>query len=314
MTELLEKQTVLIVDDDSTNIRILTDLLRTEYATVVARDGNTALRIAMSDTPPDLILLDVMMPQIDGYQVCKKLQSNNQTKKIPIIFITARDSEEDEIKGFEAGAVDYITKPFRIVIVKARVQTHVELKRQRDLLENLSFRDGLTGIPNRRRFDEYLLNVGGFAIRECSPLSLIMVDIDYFKAFNDYYGHYEGDACLIRIAKSISNSIKRTIDLVARYGGEEFVCILPRTKPEFALMLAEKIRESVLALQIPHVASPVNSFVTVSVGVATSTLISIDNNRFSENLITATDKMLYLAKEQGRNRVQGIELSDIAVK
>lgn len=306
MTKVAEKQTILIVDDDPRSIRILADLLRMEYTIVVAKDGETALQIAISDKAPDLILLDVMMPKTDGYEVCRKLKAESQTNKIPIIFITSKDSEEDEVKGFEVGAVDYVTKPFRPVIVKARVNTHAMLKRQRDLLEKMSLLDGLTGISNRRKMNEYLVTAGEFVARDSSSLSLIMLDIDKFKEFNDYYGHYAGDICLTQIAKILSDNLKRKIDLVARYGGEEFACILPRSSHEFALSMGEALRSSIESMRIPHATSVVSPFVTISVGVATVNVI--DHKEYPKNLITAADEAMYRAKQQGRNQVCGQEL------
>lgn len=303
-----DRQTVLIVDDEPGNIRILVELLRSDYRTLVATNGDKALQIARAENPPDLILLDVVMPELDGYEICKILKADDRTKKIPIIFITSKDSEEDERKGFEVGAVDYVMKPFRSAIVKARVNTHAELKKYRDFLESLSLMDGLTGIPNRRRFDEYLDTIWEFAVRESSPISLILIDIDYFKQFNDHYGHQAGDECLIQIAQKIRSTSKRKIDLVARYGGEEFACILPKTKLADAIMIAEKFRESVLSLQIPHAYSLVESFTTISLGVATILPIPRGTKTPFE-LVKAADEALYMSKEGGKNKVSSLEIS-----
>lgn len=303
MTDQIEKQAlsvVLIVDDEPGNIRILVELLRPYYTTRVATNGETALRIAMSENPPDLVLLDIMMPGMDGYEVCRKLKADPCTQHIPVIFITAKDSEEDQITGFETGAVDYVTKPFSPVIVKARVKTHVELKKFREFYESLSLRDGLTCIANRRRFDEYLTATWNLARRESSPLSLILIDIDYFKLFNDNYGHKEGDACLIRVAQTLAASLRRSVDLMARYGGEEFGCILPNTTLDGATAMAEKFREGILALQIPHASSPTADYLTISQGVATM-IPSSDTS--PDILIKAADEALYRAKTAGRNRV-----------
>ena len=301
-----KKQTILIVDDDPKSIRILAELLCQEYSIAVAKDGETALQIANSNKPPDLILLDVMMPKTDGYEICKKLKKNSHTSKIPIIFITCKDGEEDEIKGFALGAVDYVTKPFHPVIVKARVNTHIILKKQRDLLEKMSLLDGLTGIANRRKMDEYLVTAGEFAARDNSCISLIMLDIDKFKEFNDHYGHYAGDFCLIQIAEILSQTLKRKIDLLARYGGEEFACILPRSSHEFALTMGETFRCRIAEMEIPHATSTVKPFVTVSVGV--STVNCIDPKEYPKNLLTVADESMYRAKQQGRNQVWGQEI------
>lgn len=297
------KQTILIVDDAPENIRILSELLKAEYTVRAATNGEKALCIAASDNPPDLILLDIVMPGMDGYEVCRNLKSDSQTKNIPVIFITARESEQDEVKGFEAGAVDYVTKPFNPVVVKARVNTHAELKKYRDYLENTSYSDGLTGISNRRHFNEYYETVWNLAARESSPISLIMIDIDFFKQYNDHYGHQLGDDCLIKIAQKLSESVKRKVDLVVRYGGEEFVCILPKTPIEDAVNIAEALRKNVLSLQIPHAFSAAGEYVTVSLGVTTATP---DKDTLPDSLIKAADEALYKSKESGRDRVSVI--------
>lgn len=300
MIDLSTKQTILLVDDAKENIRILAEVLREDYTIKVATNGEKALDIAMSENPPDLILLDIVMPRIDGYEVCKRLKASPQTKDIPVIFITGKVSEEDEILGFNLGAVDYIIKPFRPIVVKARVKTHSDLKRYRDYLEGISYRDGLTGIFNRRKFDEYLHTTWEFVQREKLPISLIMIDIDRFKLFNDNYGHQAGDKCLINVAQTLSNSVLRKTDLVARYGGEEFVCVLPSTVVENALDIAENLRKNIIELQIPHEFSMVENYLTISVGVAS---IIPDANSKCSDLIKAADDALYISKEGGRNRV-----------
>jgi PleD family two-component response regulator len=220
----IKKQSVLIVDDMVSNIEILSGVLGSEYDVLFATSGKDALDIAHDQTP-DLILLDVVMPDMDGYEVCAKLKADEKTRDIPVIFVTAMDQEEDESKGLNAGVIDYITKPVRSSIVKARVRNHLELKRYRDLLKELSTVDGLTGIPNRRRFDEVLESEWRRARRNQTPLSLLLMDIDFFKAYNDHYGHVAGDDCLRQLAKGLAEIVRRPADLVARYGGEEFVLL-----------------------------------------------------------------------------------------
>lgn len=305
MTEPNREQTILIVDDEPANIRILVDLLRPGYALRVATNGETALRIALSDAPPDLIILDVMMQGVNGYEVCSQLKNDPRTESIPVIFITAKGQERDEIRGLEAGAIDYVAKPFNPVIVKARVQTHAELKRHRDFLKNLSFCDGLTNIANRRRFDEYLTTSWDFACRESSPLSLILVDIDHFKLFNDTLGHQAGDECLRQVAQALQASLKRRVDLLARYGGEEFGCILPKTNLHGAVMIAERFRESILGLRISRGPSS-GGCLTISQGAATI----VPGRDFSpESLIKAADEALFRSKQEGRDRIYGIDLA-----
>jgi len=298
------RQKLLIVDDIPINIEVLNEALEEEYEVLFATDGKNAIEIAVNELP-DLILLDIVMPDIDGYQVCSQLKNKECTKNIPIIFITSKSDEEDETKGLKVGAIDYIIKPFSIPIVKARVRNHVELKRRGDLLESLSMLDGLTGIPNRRRFEEYLDQEWRRSVRERSHLSIILLDIDFFKNFNDNYGHLAGDDCLKKVAMALNNAIRRPADLIARYGGEEFVCVMPCTKSVGGIYVAENIRKSISELRVPHSHSSVGEHVTISLGVATC----IPNgDSLPEELINAADKQLYLAKSKGRNQVRGVEI------
>ncbi len=292
---------ILIVDDVSTNIKILGQAMRQEYDISIGINGQKALEIAVSEHPPDLILLDIMMPGMDGYEVCQRLKNDPKTRDIPVIFITTKDEIEDETKGLGLGAVDYIVKPFRLPIVLARVRTHLILKRKTDLLESLVSIDGLTEIPNRRRFDEMLDHEWRRTMRVAAPLSMIMMDIDFFKNFNDNYGHAVGDECLRKVAHTLEYSIKRASDFVARYGGEEFAAILPETTIEAALTIAERIRSNVENLAIPHAFSHVSEHVTLSLGAAT---LIPTGAMAPNNLIEAADKALYKAKEAGRNRVE----------
>ena len=303
-----DRQRILIVDDDLISAQMLSVLLRDHYVLDIVHDGQAALDIALADTPPDLVLLDVSMPGMTGYEVCRTLKENDRTRKIPVIFITGKDSESDEVSGFEAGAVDYVNKPIHPVLVKARVRLHLELKRQRDLLESMATLDGLTGIANRRKFDEHLLVAAAYASRNQFPLSLIMIDIDHFKLYNDHYGHFEGDICLVKVAHTIAANVMRSNDLAARYGGEEFACILPNAPHSNAQAIAERIRASVLALKIPNKLSPVREFVTISLGVAT---IDAFDSDISERIIIAADQALYAAKAKGRNRIEGTELFSV---
>lgn len=300
MGDRVEKQTILIVDDAKENIHILAELLGTDFIIRAATSGEKALDIAFSSNPPDLILLDVMMPDMDGYEVCRTLKRSARTKGIPVIFITVRVSEEDEIFGFTLGAVDYITKPFSEVVVRARVGMHAELKRYRDHLESILRLDDLTGIANRRKFNEYMDYAWSFADREKLPISMIMVDIDHFKQYNDHYGHMQGDACLVRIAQALTEVVVRETDVVTRYGGEEFACILPNTGMEGAWILAENLRLKICALQIPHSYPADGCNLTISLGVATMTP---ERNTASHALTKAADDALYRSKASGRNKV-----------
>ncbi len=304
-----KKSRILIVDDAPENIRILGDALKGDHRISFAVNGREALGIARSDNVPDLILLDIVMPEMDGYEVCRQLKAGKKTRNIPVIFITAKSDEEDETKGLGLGAVDYITKPFSKAIVKARVRTHLELKRHRDILENLSSMDGLTGIPNRRRFDESLSTEWKAALREGEPLSIIMIDIDFFGAYNNTYGHLAGDDCLKKVAGTLADSVNRPMDFLGRYGGEEFSAILPKTDMEGAVYVAEEMRKNVEGLRIRHENSLVSDWVTVSLGAAVMTPAA----EFTPAaLIEGGDEALYQAKKEGRNRVRSIDLNGAA--
>ncbi len=305
MTDDRRKQRVLIVDDAPENIRVLAQVLKPLYTVRFATSGKEALDLATSGDPLDLVLLDIMMPEMDGYEVCRRIKASEKTRHIPVIFITAMNEEEDETRGLELGAVDYITKPFSKAIVKARVRTHLELKRHRDILENLSSMDGLTGIPNRRRFDEFVETEWLNGVREAKPLSLIMIDIDYFGAYNNTYNHLAGDDCLKRVAATLTGCLRRPTDFVARYGGEEFSAVLPKTDLEGAAHLAEQMRTAVEDLRIPHESSPISDWVTISLGVA-STLPFRDST--AKFLIVGSDSVLFDAKKAGRNQVKTMQL------
>jgi len=258
---------VLVVDDMITNIALLKKNLESDYDIFEAYDGESAIEQVAIDMP-DLILLDVQMPGIDGYEVCRRLKADKATQNIPIVFITSKDEEADETKGLELGAIDYITKPFKLPIVKARVKNFLQMKKMQDTLENLSSIDGLTGIPNRRYFDQVLHQEWQRAIRAEKSVSVIMMDIDFFKKYNDHYGHPTGDECLKSVATALSEPLHRPQDIVARYGGEEFVAVLPDTGIAGAFSIGESMRQNVKNLHIPHEQSLAAEFVTISVGIA----------------------------------------------
>jgi diguanylate cyclase (GGDEF)-like protein len=296
-----KRQKILIVDDVPENIRVLMEALKDDYAIVPAVSGATALKISGETPHPDLILLDIRMPEMDGFEVIKRLKENDNTRYIPVIFVTAISEVTNEAMGFQLGAVDYITKPFHPHIVKARVKTHLELKRRGDVLEMLSSIDSLTGVPNRRRFDEFLQSEWRRVVRNKTSISLIMIDIDFFKQYNDKYGHAAGDECLKRVAQSLSDSIHRSHDLLARVGGEEFSVVLPETDFTGAAALAEKMRKDVEEINILHEDSAVARHLTISLGVATA-VPSTDSA--SGSLMEDADKALYEAKKSGRNQVR----------
>lgn len=298
------RQRILIVDDEPTNIQTLGNLLKDDYRLMVANGGTKALKLLTDNqsVPPDLILLDIQMSDLDGHEVCRRLRANPLTSKIPIIFVTARSRASDEEYGLNLGAVDYITKPFSAAIVRARVATHLRLKRQIDLLEQYALLDGLTAIPNRRHLDELLTQEIRRCLRDQVPLSVIMIDIDDFKRFNDRYGHGAGDRCLQKVANALHGSLSRPGDRICRYGGEEFVGLLPDTHGEGARMVAESLRAAVAALSIRHETSRAASVVTISLGIGTLDPGESDHPS-GRKLLERADQALFAAKRAGRNRV-----------
>ena len=295
------KPKLLIVDDQTINIQVLHQAFAAEFQIFMATSGAKALATCAAHLP-DLVLLDVMMPEMDGYEVCTRLKANPLTADIPVIFVTAHTDDASEEHGLDVGAVDFISKPINMKIVRARVKAHIALKRQSDILRNFAFMDGLTGVRNRRYFDECLAIEMARAQRSKLPLSLILMDVDFFKRFNDCYGHQAGDDCLRRLASLFQSSIKRPADFVARYGGEEFVCLLPETHLAGALFFAESIREATLDCQIAHAESSVNPWVSLSLGVGT---VVPDRPVASSELLKLADSNLYRAKHLGRNQVVG---------
>ncbi len=298
------KETILIVDDTPTNIQILAQALRNSYAIKVAANGAAALEIVLGQEKPDLILLDIMMPEMDGYEVCRRIKQDPTSWDIPIIFVSAKDELADQKLGFDLGAVDYIAKPFEVPLVLARVNVHLRLKRKTESLERLALLDGLTDIPNRRALEEALTREYGRSRRNGTPLSLLMIDVDHFKAFNDHYGHGVGDDCLRAIAQTIEAAMLRPADFAGRYGGEEFAVILPESDKDGALVVADKIRRQVASLNIPHAYSPTAPFVTVSVGLKT---YQSAEDKTNTALLQEVDRALYFAKEQGRDRVVAVD-------
>ncbi|AKH19175.1 diguanylate cyclase domain-containing protein [Sedimenticola thiotaurini] len=306
-TEFRKEKTVLIIDDSPINIEHLAQVLKSEYNIKVANSGASGIEVARKQRP-DLILLDIVMPNIDGYEVCRRLKAGDGTRKIPIIFISTKTDVEDETRGLELGAVDYITKPFRTPIVKARVRTQIQLKHNSDLLEKLALIDALTNLPNRRRFEQILKREWSRCRRSQAPISIMLLDIDHFKQFNDHYGHPAGDRCLKQVAQALPLPLKRPADSIFRYGGEEFIAVLPETEYSVALKLAEKMRLQVANLAIPHAqSSDTHPYISISIGVTATTPSSRSNPKM---LVQLADTMLYEAKNSGRNCVRGEEFSN----
>lgn len=319
---------ILIVDDTPSNIRLLSEILSDEgYQVRQAISGSIALESAQIK-PPDVILLDIQMPVMDGYEVCKKLKALPQTADIPVIFISAFNSIEDRLEAFDSGGVDYISKPFYAQEVLVRVknqltialqkqqlkaqnlqlqqeiehrkQAEIALKNLNQELKRLSSLDGLTQLANRRCFNEYLEQEWEKAHRTQTFISLIMADVDCFKNYNDFYGHLAGDRCLQAVAKTLAQTIRCPADLVARYGGEEFAVLLPDTSLENATTIAQLIHRRVQNLKIQHHDSAVSSYITLSLGVFG---LVPEPAQSPDVLIAGADRGLYLAKQQGRDRL-----------
>lgn len=306
-----EKPRILIVDDEKINLKVLADLLKDEYLPILARNSEQALQHAFSDTPPDLILLDVIMPEMGGHEVIKILKDDEKTKNIPVIFVTALNSMEDEERGLLLGAVDYITKPFSPPIVRMRLRNQLRIVHQYRLLDQLAYLDGLTEISNRRRFEEVFQKEWARSARNNSPFSLAMADVDFFKQYNDHYGHAMGDTALQQIARALDNVLRRPGDLIARYGGEEFVLLLPETDMYAAQEVAQRCLQKVIDLHIPHDYSLVANYVSISLGIVTKESDSITS---PQGVVMTADRNLYLAKENGRNQVVASMIGDAPLR
>jgi len=301
MSEIKKDYTILITDDEKFNLDILGSILSPAYNILISRSGSRAVELAKQNSP-DLILLDVMMPDMTGFEVITELKASNDTVNIPVIFITGLTDPADEEKGFFLGAVDYITKPFNKAIVKARVNTHIKIIDQMRTIERIGLIDPLTRIANRRGFENRFNAEWGRAIREKTSISFLLMDIDKFKNYNDTYGHQQGDTALKTFADVASASVSRANDFVARWGGEEFCVLLSNTDITGALEVAEHVRKNIEASVI-HTEDGNITQVTVSIGV--NSMIP-DADSSSSDFIKKADEALYSAKEQGRNRVVSV--------
>ena len=295
--KLIDDSIILIVDDEPINATVIEGLLASHFKTHTINCGEEVMSVCDS-IKPDLILLDVMLGSMSGLDVCKELKAHPSYKDIPVIFITAIMDQEDQNQCWQAGAVDFVTKPVYGVTLLNRVTAHLTLKKQADLLKQQTQQDSLTGLKNRRSLNTTLTQNLLLAKRHSQALSVLMIDIDWFKQYNDQLGHQQGDNCLIKVATEIKNSINRPTDTTIRYGGEEFLCILPDTDIQGAQFIAHKLLANIknLAIKLPTTESGI---VSISVGSAT---LSDDKNFTPENLINSADTALYQAKQQGRNR------------
>lgn len=294
ITANLAKSKILIVDDQAINISLLQKILSNHYQLTTATSGEQALEICKTQSP-DLILLDIEMAGINGIETCKRLKSTPETKDIPIIFITSFEQHEDLC--WQVGGVDFISKPINQTTVFNRVKVHLTLKLQRDKLLDMVYLDSLTQVYNRRYFDSHLIKTELSAKREGGDYTIILIDIDFFKQFNDIYGHLKGDEALRDVAQAIMRTLLRPSDFVARYGGEEFAVILPFTDLKGGILVAENIRKNISALDIPHSYNP-SKQLTVSAGIAT--LRGINEQ---ENVLKSADEKLYISKKTGRNKI-----------
>ncbi len=297
-TRSVDMEKILIVDDSSLQAAYLKTILGDMYDITIAQTAEDGLHYASTEKF-SLILLDVVMPGMDGFTLLKKLQEEIITQSVPVILITSLSDIQNEQHGLTLGAVDYITKPFSPMIVKARVNTHIKLYNYRRQIEYQSRIDQLTGIANRREHDRCSALKWNEAVRLRVPFSICMIDIDHFKSYNDTFGHPAGDRVIADVAKTISSCLQRTTDFFARYGGEEFVAFLMGDSTEKAFEHVKKIRQAIEELHIPHAPS-VSEWVTVSIGGVTAIPQAV--NAYDAYLKIA-DTMLYDAKKYGRNRV-----------
>jgi diguanylate cyclase (GGDEF)-like protein len=315
----------LVVDDDPSAIqlmgRILADLATLRFAT----SGEDAVRL-MHESVPDLVLLDAQMPGMSGFGVFDALKTEAELADVPVIFVTCHSEPAFEVSALEMGAADFIAKPVSPPLLLARVRTHLRMKHLADELRRTATTDSLTGVANRRQFDELIEREWKRARRAGDGLSLMLVDVDHFKLYNDRYGHPMGDTCLQSVAKALAGSVRRTADFVARCGGEEFGVVLPQTGRRGAEYMAQHLLDAVVTLGIPHAASATAPIVTVSIGVAcydeesawysksvTDVRYRDDIHiRCTENeLVLAADTALYSAKRAGRARARLLDISDV---
>jgi len=314
----------LLIEDTLTSATLVSHQLRKiGIEPIVARNGETGIELYKQEHP-DLILLDIIMPGMDGFEVARRIRQLEQFGEwTPIIFLTARTSDADLEKAISVGGDDYLIKPVSETVLAAKVRAMQRIAQMRFLLlvltrklddanqelTRLSSLDGLTGISNRRQFDETLLREWRRLGRQGRPLSMLLCDVDYFKQFNDAYGHQVGDECLKAVARTLKDTLRRPADLVARYGGEEFAVILPDTEITGALQVAEAMRSAVEGLNITHRYSKGASVVTISIGVASTTPSRTGSD--SSALLKRADDALYQAKQAGRNRIAAAAVSAI---
>jgi diguanylate cyclase (GGDEF)-like protein len=298
-TDSPQEARIIVVDDDPGTVLVLANILKSLGKVYLATSPGEAITLALR-VEPDLVLLDVEMPDADGFAVLKELRTHAQLADMLVLFVTSHGAPDIEERALSAGAIDFINKPVQANIVRARVSNYLTLKQQGDQLRRWSMLDGLTGIANRRAFDLALDHEWERTEKRGESLGLVLCDIDYFKLYNDLYGHPSGDACLQSVAAVLRDGATNQYDVVARYGGEEFALLLPGVESADAAQVAQRLCAAVWVLEIPHAGSHVSSHVTLSLGVATHT--PLPGSRPGV-LVRAADEALYRAKDEGRNRV-----------
>ncbi|NVK25194.1 MAG: diguanylate cyclase [Gammaproteobacteria bacterium] len=294
--------TLLIVDDETDNLRVLSNILKDDYNVLIAKNGHQALQIA-DKQQPSLILLDVIMPQMSGFQVIKELKGNPSTQDIPVIFITGLESSDDETQGLNLGAVDYVSKPFHHGIVKARVKNQIDSVRQKQLLEQLANIDVLTELPNRRKWKLDSENLPSI-FNNYDQISVGIIDIDHFKKYNDHYGHAMGDKVLSSVAQSLNQFLINLGGRLYRFGGEEFIFLLPSIQASNTLDKIGQLTDHIEKSEHPHANSPVSKVVTVSVGLCTQELTT---ETPIKRMLEQADELLYQAKKNGRNQLLQVD-------
>lgn len=301
--ELDTRQSILLVDDDAASVQVLARMLGGLGELRFALSGEDALRLAR-ESPPDLVLVDAEMPGPSGFEVCAALHADPRLADVPVIIITGHTEVAVEVAGFAAGASDFIRKPPVAEVVVARARTQLRLKGLGDALRASALTDGLTGLANRRRFDQDLRLECERARRGHESVALLLIDVDHFKRYNDRYGHVAGDVCLRDVAAAIRAGIRRAADVAARYGGEEFAVLLPQTDAAGARAMAQRIVDAIAVLALPHAGAP-SGVVSVSVGWAAARpdLDTRVVQTRGECLVETADRGLYAAKAAGRGRV-----------
>jgi len=309
---------VLLAEDSRSNQMVISSYIEEfGHQVVVVGDGQAAID-AFKQERPDLILMDVIMPVVDGIEAAKKIRALCEENHdwVPIIFLSALSNSNDIAKGIDAGGDDYLSKPVDSIVLKAKfiaMERIADMRHQLDeanrKLTLMAVKDGLTGLYNRRHFDDVMEKEFKLSRRIKTPVGLVMCDIDHFKPYNDHYGHQGGDDCLKSVATIINETVKRPGDLVARYGGEEFVIILPETDLDGVKKVADQVRKAVENLAIPHAYSSASEYVTLSLGIATMGDEVSDKDEAIRCLIESADLGLYEAKKQGRNRVCAVSIA-----